>query len=155
VGSDLDGTPAVIGEIEIDVSCVLSDTDVDAAFRSVKLRPCLEQIECRTDFSCARGLPGRLVITAPQPGPKPLAPNRPGFSVAIDHNIGKCRVGGSVKRVTAHPNFCEHVGCCQADACVLTASPSGFEVRSAAAACTVASGAICPSSMRVFFQSLR
>src|SRR5262249_30556863 len=46
VGSDLDGTPMLIGEIEIDVSSMLGDADVDRALESIKLRPRFQQIEC-------------------------------------------------------------------------------------------------------------
>jgi hypothetical protein len=42
VRSDFDGTPVLVGEIEIDVPCVLSDPDVDGALRRVKLRSRLE-----------------------------------------------------------------------------------------------------------------
>src|SRR5262249_30492370 len=75
VGSDLDGAPMLISEIEINVSSMLGDADVDSALGSIELRPRFQQIECRTDFSCARGLPSLLVIPTPQPGSKPLAPN--------------------------------------------------------------------------------
>jgi hypothetical protein len=47
----------LISEIEVNVASMLGDADVDRALRSIELRPRFQQIECRTDFSCARGLP--------------------------------------------------------------------------------------------------
>ena len=46
VGSNLDGTPVLIGEIEIDVSSMLGDADVDSALGSIKLCSRFQQIEC-------------------------------------------------------------------------------------------------------------
>src|SRR5262249_21411465 len=154
LGRNLYGTPMLIGEIEIDVSGMLGDADVDRVLGSIKLRPRFQQIECGTDFRRARGLPGRLVIATPQPCPKPLAADRPRFSVAVDHDVGKGGAGGGVKQIITRPNVGEHVGGRQAGARVSTPSASGFELRSAVAACAVGSGAICPSSMRVSFHSL-
>jgi hypothetical protein len=42
LGSDVDGAPALISEIEIDVAGMLGDADVDGALGTVELRPRLE-----------------------------------------------------------------------------------------------------------------
>jgi hypothetical protein len=42
-----------------------------------------------------------LVVFPPQPGPKAAAANGPGFSVSIDHEIGKRRAIGAVKQLGA------------------------------------------------------
>ena len=72
VGPDLDRTPGSIGEIEIDAAVVLGDADMDRPLGTIELRPRLEQIERRRERCCARGVPGRLVVAAPQPGAKAL-----------------------------------------------------------------------------------
>ena len=43
------------------------------------------------------GGPGRLVITAPQPGSETFAANGPSFSVTVSYEIGECDPAGSVK----------------------------------------------------------
>jgi hypothetical protein len=45
VGSDLDGAPAVIGEIEIDVAGMLREANMDWALGTFELRLRLSQIE--------------------------------------------------------------------------------------------------------------
>ena len=109
VRSDIDGAPVLIGEIEVDVSGMLGGADVDCPFRAVELRPRFEQVERRPDLRCARGLPGRLVIATAQPGPKPFAADRPGFSVALDDDIGKCGADSGVKQLLTPRDVDEHI----------------------------------------------
>ena len=106
------------------------------------------------DLRRARGTPGRLVIAAPQPGPKPLAADGPGFSVTIDHDIGKCHAGGGVKQLLTQRHLGEHVGAVRPALTVRGMAPD-FDAPSAAAPCAGGSGSIRPSSMRVCFQSFR
>jgi hypothetical protein len=49
---------------------------------------------------CARRLPGRLAMAAAQPAVQPLAAYGPGFSVAIDRDVGKGGAGGRVKQLS-------------------------------------------------------
>ena len=68
----------LIGEIQIKVFRVLGDADVHRALWAIELRPCFQQVERRADGRCARRLPGRLVLAAPQPAAEPLAAYGPG-----------------------------------------------------------------------------
>jgi hypothetical protein len=45
VGSDLDGAPALIGEIEIDVAGMLRQANMDCPFGALKLSLRLKEIE--------------------------------------------------------------------------------------------------------------
>src|SRR5262249_61529446 len=42
IGSDVDGAPLLISEIEIDVAIMLGDADVNGTLQTVELRPRLE-----------------------------------------------------------------------------------------------------------------
>ena len=42
----LDGSPIVVGEVEIDAAVVFGDSDVNRTLRGVKLGARLKQIEC-------------------------------------------------------------------------------------------------------------
>jgi hypothetical protein len=75
---------------------------------NVELSPRFEQIECRADLRCARGRSGRLVIAVPDPTPKPLAPDRPGFPVSIDQDIGEGGAAGGMKQLFTQPDVDEH-----------------------------------------------
>lgn len=46
---NFDGTPMLVGEIEIDVTCLLGDADMDRALGGIELRARLEQIELAAD----------------------------------------------------------------------------------------------------------
>ena len=59
----------------------------------------------------AGGAPGRQVIAVPQPASKPLAADRPGFSVAVNDDIGKCGADGGVKQLVTLRDVAEHIGC--------------------------------------------
>src|ERR1700724_733679 len=109
LGSNYAGAPVVIRKIEINVTGMLGDTDVNRPFRSIELCPRLEQIECRPDRRRARRVTGGLVIAPPQPGSKSLAADRPRFSVTVGHDIGKCRAGGCVEQAITQRHFAEHV----------------------------------------------
>ena len=86
------------------------DTDMDRALGCIELRPGLEQIERRADRRRAQGLPGLLVITAPQPAAQAFAADRPGFPVALDPQIGKGGAGGGMKELDGRRDLEEHVG---------------------------------------------
>ena len=45
IGSDLNDKPTLIGKIKIEATGMLSETDIDRPFGSIKLRACFEQIE--------------------------------------------------------------------------------------------------------------
>ena len=77
---------------------MLGDPDRDLALRTIELRLRLEHIERRVQRRRAGRIPGPLVILLPQPGAKALAAQRPGFSVAIDDEIGKCRAVGRMEQ---------------------------------------------------------
>jgi hypothetical protein len=56
-----DGLPIFVGEVEIGVTVVFSDSDVNRALRGVKLGARLKQIERRPDCLRARGVAGLLI----------------------------------------------------------------------------------------------
>ena len=95
--ADLDRSPAVIGEIEIDAPCMLGDPDMDRPLRAFELRPCLQQIERTTKRRSARCIPGCLVIETPQPGAAARAADRPSLAVPVDredrHRLFRSRCG--------------------------------------------------------------
>jgi hypothetical protein len=99
----------IVGEIKINVACLLGDADMDRALGSVKLRPHLEQIELQGDCCRAQGARG-LVIAATQPTAKALAADGPGFPVTIDQEIGKSGAAGGVKERLTRRNLGEHLG---------------------------------------------
>jgi hypothetical protein len=84
IGSDFDGTPAIVGEIKIDATRILGEADMDGALRSVKLRARLEQIEFRGNRLPGQGASRGLEIAATQPAAKALAADGPGFPVTIN-----------------------------------------------------------------------
>ena len=108
--SDVDNPPVLISEIEIKVSAMFRNSDVDRAFRTIELRPGLQEVECRPNLCYARGLPGDLIVAAPQERSKALAMNGPCFSVAVDHDIGKCGTDRGVKEVIRSGDVDEHIG---------------------------------------------
>ena len=89
---------------------------MDCALRRIELRPRLEQIELRPNRLGAQRTSGGLVLAAPQPAAKSLAPDWPGFSVTIDQEIGIGGAGGGVEELAARPKLGEHGGCRQAGA---------------------------------------
>jgi len=94
----LDGSPLFVGEVEIDAAVVFGDTDVKRALRGVKLGTRLEQIDRRPDCLRARGATGLLIASTSQPMPKLPAANGPGFSMAVDGEIGEGGAVGVVKQ---------------------------------------------------------
>jgi hypothetical protein len=66
----LDGSPILVGKIEIGAAVVFSDPDVNRALRGVKLGARLEQIDRRPDRLRARGAPGLLILSTSQPMPE-------------------------------------------------------------------------------------
>src|SRR5690349_849935 len=88
---------------------MLGGADVDCSFRTIELRPRFEELERRPDLCCARSLPSSLVIAAPQERAKPLAPDGPGFSVAIELDVSKCGADRGVKQVLRSRDVDEHV----------------------------------------------
>ena len=57
----------------------------------------------------ARRIPGSLVVLLAQPGPKALAAKRPGFSVAVDHKVGKAGAVACVKELGGRCDIKEDV----------------------------------------------
>jgi hypothetical protein len=100
----------IVGEIKIDAMRILGEADMDGALRRLKLRPRFEQIELRGNRLPGQGASRGLVIAATQPTAKALAPDRPGFPVTIDQEIGKGGAGGGVKELLTRRNLGEHVG---------------------------------------------
>ena len=94
----LDGTPIFVGEVEIDAAVVFGEPDVNRALRSVKLGARLEQIDRRSNCLRARGAAVPLIVSTSQPMPKLSAANGPGFTMAVDHEIGKGGAIGAVKQ---------------------------------------------------------
>src|SRR5262249_3169390 len=133
VGADFDRPPALISQIEIDATAMLCDTEVNRPLRTVELCLRFEQIERRADRRRARGGPGQLVIASPQPKSKPLAADRPGFPVAVDHEISECRTSGGVEQLAARIDRGEHRGPRQTGVWLSTTGPSDMAVRSAVA----------------------
>src|SRR5260221_8143228 len=84
VGSDLDGAPALIGEIEIDAAGMLREANMDRPLGAVKLSLRLKEIERRPNFRGARRRARSFVMAAPQPGAEPLAADGPSFPIAVD-----------------------------------------------------------------------
>jgi len=52
------------------------------------------ELRMRLERRCTRGVAARLAKAPPQPGSKPLAVDRPGFSVAVDIGISVCDARG-------------------------------------------------------------
>lgn len=77
VGPNVDGAPMFVGEIKKDVAVVLGDADVNRPLGAVKLRPGFEQVEGRIQAICARCIPRRRVVLAPEPCAKAHAADRP------------------------------------------------------------------------------
>jgi hypothetical protein len=86
VGSNLNGAPALIGEIEIDVAGMLRQANTDFPLGTLKLSPRLKQIEGCVDCRGARRGARYLVMATPQPVPEPFAADGP----AVDQEIDKC-----------------------------------------------------------------
>jgi len=70
---------------------------VKHALRSVKLRARLEQIDRRPDCPRARRAASLLIVSTSQPMPKLPAANGPGFTMAVDLEIGEGGAVGIVK----------------------------------------------------------
>ena len=100
----------LVGQIQIDATSMLRDAHVNGPLRAIELSAGFEQIESRPDRLAARGVAGGFVVPTPQPGPKAGAANGPGFSVPIDHEIGKCRAVGRVEQLCADRQVDEHGG---------------------------------------------
>src|SRR6516225_4654638 len=94
----LDGPPIFVGEVEIGVAVVFSDSGVNRALRGVKLGARLKQIERRPDCLRARSAAGLLIVPTSQPISKLPATNGPGFTMAVDREIGEGGAIGVVKQ---------------------------------------------------------
>ena len=94
----LDGSPIFVGEVEIGAAVVFSEADVNRPLRGVKLGARLEQVDRRPDCLRARGATGLLIASTSQPMPKLPAANGPGFSMAVDGEIGEGGAVGVVKQ---------------------------------------------------------
>ena len=103
------GTPMLVGEIEVHPAGMLSETDIDRPFGSIKLRARFEQIERRPDNRRACCGPGRLVITAAHPVSETLAANGPRFPVAICYEVGICDPARGVKHLLTDHHVLKHV----------------------------------------------
>ena len=76
---------------------MFGDPDVNCPLRRIEQRASFEQIERGPNRRRVEGCTGRLVMAAPQPGPKPIAPDRPSLASAVDRNIGKGGTCGGVE----------------------------------------------------------
>src|SRR5215468_7306286 len=81
-----------------DITVVFGDSDVNRAFRGVKLGARLKQIERRPDCLRARGASGLLIVSTSQPMSKLSAANGPGLAMAVDREIGEGGAVGVVKQ---------------------------------------------------------
>jgi hypothetical protein len=81
--SQLAATPVVIGEIEIDVSSMLGDADVDRALGSINYARASSQSRAER-ISAAVGDSRSPDNSGAATSPEPLATNWPRFSVALD-----------------------------------------------------------------------
>jgi hypothetical protein len=77
---------------------VFGDADVNRTFRRVKLGARLKQIDRRYDCLRARGAAGILIVSTSEPMPKLSAANGPGFTMAVDREIGEGGAIGAVKQ---------------------------------------------------------
>jgi hypothetical protein len=89
---------------------MLRDAEVNGPSGRVELCPCFKQIKGRANRSSARGSTRGFVIFPPQPGTKSDTANGPGFSVPIDHEIGKRSAIGGVKQLGADRQVGDHIG---------------------------------------------
>jgi len=94
----LDDSPIFVGEVEIGAAVVFGDADVNRTFRRVKLGARLKQIDRRYDCLRARGAAGILIVSTSEPMPKLSAANGPGFTMAVDREIGEGGAIGAVKQ---------------------------------------------------------
>jgi hypothetical protein len=94
----LDGPPIFVGEVEIGIAVVFSDSDVNRALWGIKLGARLKQIERRPDCLRARGVAGLLIVSTSQPMSKLSAANGPGLTMAVDREIGEGGAVGVVKQ---------------------------------------------------------
>ena len=103
VGSDFDGTPMVVGEIEIECpACSATRTWTERSGASNCARASSKSSS--DEIACgAKSAAGGLVIAAPQPAAKALAADGPGFPVTIDQEIGKGGAAGGVKQLATPP----------------------------------------------------
>src|SRR5260370_16563186 len=97
VGADLDATPELIRQIEVDQAVLLGEADRDLALRTIELGLRLQHIEGYVQRGRARRIPGPLVVVLAQPGPTALAAKRPGFPLTVDNEIGKAGAVACVK----------------------------------------------------------
>jgi len=103
--------PLPISEIKIDVAGMLAMRTWMARSGPSNCARASSKSSADRNLRRARGVPGCLVIAAPQPAPKPLTADGPGFSVvAVDQEIGKCGAGNCVKQVITRRHVDEHIG---------------------------------------------
>src|SRR5262249_9483638 len=77
----------------------------DLALRTIEPGLCLKRIEGCVQRRRARRIPGALVVLLAQPALKALASKRPGFSVAVDDEVGKAGAVAYVKEPRASALF--------------------------------------------------
>jgi hypothetical protein len=148
----LDGSPIVVGEVEIDAAVVFGDSDMNRALRGVKLGARLKQIERRPDCLRARRAASLLIVSTSQPMPKLPAANGPGFTVAVDHEIGESGAVGVVKQRCGSAGKGKGKDHCYG---ALLSTSSELDGRSVRAACNDRFGRSWLMLARVSFQSLR
>ena len=100
----------LVGEIQIEPAVLLGDTYVNSAPGRIELGLGFQRIEGGPELRWRWGSAGRFLITAPQPRPEPDAANRPGFRVAVDHEIGKGGAIGGVEQLRTGGQLDEHGG---------------------------------------------
>src|SRR5262249_59474216 len=136
----------------IGVTVVFSDSDVNRALRGIKLGARLKQIERRPDCLRARGVAGLFIVSTSQRISKLSAANGPGFTMAVDREIGE---GGAVVVVK---QGCGGAGKGKGKGHrygALLSTLSEVSGRSVRAACHNRFGISWPLMPRVSFQSFR
>ena len=78
---------------------MLGEAERDLALGTIKLGLRFEYVKGCVQRSGARRIPGALVVLLAQPSLKALAAQRPGFSVAVDDEVGKARAVAGVKEL--------------------------------------------------------
>jgi hypothetical protein len=110
VGPDFDGTPMRVGDIQIEATVLFRDAHVNRPPRRIELGLGFQPIKSRPERGWRWSAAGGFVMTAPEPRPESEAANRPGFTVPIDHEIGKGGAVGGVEQLRADCQFEEHGG---------------------------------------------